>query len=132
MICPHCKRSIENSLQITGVVKKSDLILEAICEHFGVTMAELKGKKRYPEFVKARHAACFFLRKWCNLPHTSIARLFNKTSISEHTFSIYGEKKVRECLEMKDWIYQDIKHLDKVCEAICFPEHEFTHLQKAS
>lgn len=79
-------------------------VQKVICNKFGVTMEEIKGKSRKRNLVYARHFYCYFLwNKGLSKSKSAIAESINKN----HATILYSLNKLDSWIEM----YDDIKHI---------------------
>ncbi|MBQ3494696.1 MAG: chromosomal replication initiator protein DnaA [Clostridia bacterium] len=79
------------------VVQKQKLtpekIIECVCDYFGVTYAEVVGKKKSKEIVEPRMISIYLIYDMLGLPLKSIAGIFGK---KDHTTIIYSRDKITE------------------------------------
>jgi len=55
-----------------------DKILEVVCHNYGVTVENIKSKKKTDSIANARHVAVYIIRKMTNLSLKSIGAIFGK------------------------------------------------------
>jgi len=77
--------------------KKASKIIDEICEFYGLTQAQVKGKCRLRGYVKARFVAMFMLRTRTGLTLKEIGRMFHR----DHTSIIHAIKTINEVLSLK-------------------------------
>lgn len=74
---------------------KFETILIAVCYHFGVSIDEMKSRKRFHHILFARHVATYLIREKCdNVTLSTIAKYFNR----DHTTAINSIREVRDKL----------------------------------
>lgn len=91
-----------------NVVKKlsPDLILNTVCEYYGVKIKEVKGKSRKAKFVLPRQIIMYFLKKQLNVPLIQIGDYIGNR---DHTTVMHAVEKIENLVEEKDSnIYQEI------------------------
>lgn len=96
---------IKNYMILPGIPKAKPnayKILDSVCKDFGISMYQLRMRKRKPEFVYARYFAAIILRENTSLSLWDIAKLVGN---GDHSTVIYGMKKIKN--EMP--IYPEIK-----------------------
>lgn len=72
---PLAERVIKRAVKIDDKPLTVDDILEAIGNHFGVTLAAIKSKSRKREFVVPRQLAMYFTQKYTKMPASRIGKL---------------------------------------------------------
>jgi chromosomal replication initiation ATPase DnaA len=77
--------------------KKASKIIDEICDFYGLTQAQVKGKCRLRGYVKARFVAMFMLRTKTGLTLKEIGRMFHR----DHTSIIHAIKTINEVLSLK-------------------------------
>jgi chromosomal replication initiation ATPase DnaA len=77
--------------------KKASKIIDEICDFYGLTQAQVKGKCRLRGYVKARFVAMFMLRTRTGLTLKEIGRMFHR----DHTSIIHAIKTINEVLSLK-------------------------------
>lgn len=82
------------------VTRRSIRIFSAGLDHFGMTEAEMTGKTRTDEYVKARHTLMFVIYSECSRTEStpSIGRMFNK----DHSTVVTAVHKIRKLLAQGD------------------------------
>jgi len=80
-------------------------IIEAVCDHFGVTPAALRGLKRTRAISHARHVAMYLLRQDSGLTHSAIAGLLAK---KDHSTVVYGCSAIEKGLSASPEVRADI------------------------
>ena len=84
--------------------KHAAKIIDQICEFYGLTPTQVKGKCRLRGYVKARFVAMFLLRTRTGLTLKEIGRMFHR----DHTSIIHAIKTINEVMSLKfENDYQD-------------------------
>lgn len=71
-------------------------IISNVCEEFGVTVRDVRGKRRTADLVVPRQVCMYILRKELDLPLEQIARELNR---GDHTTVIHAIERVEEKME---------------------------------
>lgn len=98
------------------VEKKQSLsistIQQKVCKHFGITLAEMKGKKRNKHIVVPRQVAMYLSREFTN---NSLPKIGKEFGGKDHTTVIHAHEKIqkmkKEDVEMKNHLDQLEKEL---------------------
>lgn len=77
--------------------KHANRIINEICEFYGLTHAQIKGKCRLRSYVKARFISMYLLRRRTGLTLKEIGRMFHR----DHTSIIHAIKTIDEVLSLK-------------------------------
>lgn len=77
--------------------KNANRIINEICEFYGLTPAQIKGKCRLRGYIKARFIALYLLRKRTGLTFKEIGRMFHR----DHTSIIYACQTIEDVLSLK-------------------------------
>lgn len=91
----------------TGVMVEK--ILSAVASHYGVTVEDLKSKKRTENISNARHVSIYVLRKLTNLSLKETGDVFNR----DHSTIIFAENKVENNIKTKNKVGAEIKKIIK-------------------
>jgi chromosomal replication initiator protein len=86
--------------------------VDNVCDFYGLTTAQVKGKCRLRGYVKARFVSIYIIRKRTGLTLKEIGRLFHR----DHTSIIHAVQTIEEVLSLRfDNDYQDeIKKLMEI------------------
>jgi chromosomal replication initiator protein len=86
--------------------------VDNVCDFYGLTIAQVKGKCRVRGYVKARFVSIYIIRKRTGLTLKEIGRLFHR----DHTSIIHAVQTIEEVLSLRfDNDYQDeIKRLMEI------------------
>lgn len=82
-----------------------DAIIRATCAHYGFTKAELTGKSKRQEIVRARQVCIYLMCDMLDMPLTSIGKAMGGR---DHTTMIYSRDKVTELMRMNDSVAKDV------------------------
>ncbi len=78
-----------------------DQIMDAVCQTFDITKAEIKGKRRTAYIAASRQVAMYLLRKDLEYPLEKIAHLVNR---KDHTTVLHAYEKIESLInEDKDF-----------------------------
>lgn len=96
------------------VEKKKDLsistIQQKVCKHFGITLAEMKGKKRTKEIVLPRQVAMYLSRE---LTDNSLPKIGKEFGGKDHTTVIHAHEKIENLKEEDLDLKQDLDTIQK-------------------
>ena len=93
--------------------KHANQIINDVCDFYGLTPIQVKGKSRLRSFVKARFISMYLLRRRTGLTLKEIGRMFHR----DHTSIIHAIQTVEEVLSLKyDNDYQE--EIKKLIELI--------------
>jgi hypothetical protein len=96
----------------------ADTIISRVSSHFGVPVPSILEKCNKPQYSRPRKAAWWLMSKWCYMSHEQIAFYFKGRERSTITSGI---KTINNCIDAKDYIYEDILYLDILIEEILDP-----------
>ena len=86
--------SPDNNREITP-----DLIMDVVSEHFNIPIAELKGKKRNVEIVRARHIVMYLCRTMTDAALKTIAITLG---LKDHSSVIHGVNKIENDIQTNE------------------------------
>ncbi|MEG1847430.1 MAG: chromosomal replication initiator protein DnaA [Lachnospiraceae bacterium] len=86
------------------------LIMEVVCEHFGISKEDLVSKKRNSEFVMPRQIVMYLCRDLTDTSFIGIAKLLGK---KDHTTILHGSNKVMEDIKVNKELEQKIDVIKK-------------------
>ena len=80
-----------------------DKIVDKVAKKYGITVEDIKGRKRTREIANPRHIAIFIIRKLTDMSLPAIGRLFNRdhTTIMSSLENIETELKSNSLLEIE-------------------------------
>jgi chromosomal replication initiator protein len=88
-----------------------DNILDACAEFYGFQAEDIRGKKRSPALVLARHMSMYLSRKLTSSTLVEIGQFYKK----DHSSIINAEKKMKAQIKEKPEIYQQVNEIvDKI------------------
>lgn len=88
----------------------SELIIKTVCEHFNISLDEIKSTSRRTELVLPRHIAMYLCRTMTNDSQKSISRLFNK---NDHTTVINAVNKITDIMSKDETTKNTIETIKK-------------------
>jgi chromosomal replication initiation ATPase DnaA len=71
-------------------MEKTEIIIKAIEDHFGLPISFMKGKTRVPEIREPRQLAIHFIHKYSGLSIVKSSRVLNR----HHSTGIYSNKVI--------------------------------------
>ncbi len=77
----------------------SESILKATCQHFSITKAELLGKSKRQDLVRARQVCIYLLCEMLSLPLVTIGK---EMGGRDHSTVIYARDKIAELMRVND------------------------------
>jgi chromosomal replication initiator protein len=84
--------------------KHANQIINDVCDFYGLTPAQIKGKCRLRSYVKGRFISMYLLRRRTGLTLKEIGRMFHR----DHTSIIHAIQTIDEVLSLKyENDYQD-------------------------
>jgi chromosomal replication initiator protein len=85
-----------------------DLILAAVADKYGFSIAELKAKNRHRPLVTARQVGMYLFRELTELSYPQIAKVFGGR---DHTTVIHAFEKISALMKERQTIYDDVQSL---------------------
>lgn len=96
------------------VEKKQDLsistIQQKVCKHFGITLAEMKGKKRNKHIVVPRQVAMYLSREFTT---NSLPKIGKEFGGKDHTTVIHAHEKIQNLMAEDPDLKQSISQIEK-------------------
>lgn len=96
------------------VEKKQNLsistIQQKVCKHFGITLAEMKGKKRNKHIVVPRQIAMYLSREFTS---SSLPKIGKEFGGKDHTTVIHAHEKIQKLIKEDIDLKNDIDQLEK-------------------
>lgn len=102
----HYGTDVENKPKITP-----EYIMEIVAQHYGITPAEIKSKKRDRKIVIPRHITMYLLRKKTDLTLEAIGMIMGKRNYSTVKYAI---EKIEEDVEKDGRLKESIELLEKM------------------
>lgn len=124
--CPNCNHEFiqinpkGNNLHKKATIVQTLVIVNLCANHFNVTYAQVVGRSREKQIVKARHSAIYLLYKWGFLTCKEIGQLINR----DHTTVVFGKQRVLDSFSTKTDLYEDILFLESEVEAYLNPSKQ--------
>ena len=87
-----------------------NLIIQMVCEHFGVSPEDITSKKRNSEFVLPRQVVMYLCRNMLAISLSNIGKILGK---KDHTTIIHGIKKIEDDLLVNDDLKNKIEIIKK-------------------
>ncbi len=97
------------------VIITPEYIISIVCDHFQITEADIKSKKRNADIVLPRQIIMYLCRQMTDASQTKIAQLLGK---NDHTTVIHGAKKIEEMLETDESLNNTIETIKKKINTI--------------
>lgn len=85
-------------------------IIHKICEEFGVSVRDVRGKRRTADLVVPRQVCMYVLRKELDLPLEQIARELNR---GDHTTVMHAIGRVEEKMEDDEDFKERVREMEK-------------------
>lgn len=85
-------------------------IIHTVCDTFGVSVRDVRGKRRTADLVVPRQVCMYLLRKELDLPLEQIARELNR---GDHTTVMHAIGRVEEKMEKDDDFEEKVKGLGR-------------------
>lgn len=82
-------------------------ILRATCNYFSITEAELLGKGKRQELVRARQICSYLMCEMLTLPLTTVGKEMHR----DHSTIIYARDKVAELMRVNDSILKEVNDI---------------------
>lgn len=87
-----------------------NLIIEVVCEHFGVSPADITSKKRNAEFVQPRQIVMYLCRELTDSSFISIGKILGK---KDHSTIMHGVDKIKKEIEENEEMANKIAVIKK-------------------
>ena len=87
-----------------------NLIIEVVCEHFGVSPVDITSKKRNAEFVQPRQIVMYLCRELTDSSFISIGKLLGK---KDHSTIMHGVDKIKKEIEENEEMANKIAVIKK-------------------
>ena len=91
----------------------SEQIIEAVCNYFGITKADIVGKKRNKEIVEPRMIAIYMIEEMLELPLVSIGQLFGGR---DHTTIMHARDKIGKEIKTNKKTLTCINEIKKILQ----------------
>lgn len=90
------ERVIKRAVKIDDKPLTIDDILEKVCEHYNVTLAQVNSRSRKQDFVKARQVSMYLAQKYTRMPASRIGKLVGNR---DHSTVIHSCSQVEKLLK---------------------------------
>jgi chromosomal replication initiation ATPase DnaA len=87
---PIVKKMKKNPPTNAEIERQALFIFERVCTYFGISLQDLRSKKKPAQIVKARHMAIYMVKIKMDIPYVQIGELINR----DHTSCLYAMDKV--------------------------------------
>jgi chromosomal replication initiator protein len=87
---PIVKKMKKNPITDAEIEQRALFIFERVCTYFGISLQDLRSKKKPAQVVKARHMAIYMVKIKLEIPYVKIGELINR----DHTSCLYAMDKV--------------------------------------
>ncbi len=91
----------------------SEQIIQAVCDYFNITKADIVGKKRNKEIVEPRMIAIYMIEEMLELPLVSIGQLFGGR---DHTTIMHARDKIGKELKTNKKTANIISEIKKILQ----------------
>ncbi|NDG83755.1 MAG: chromosomal replication initiator protein DnaA [Proteobacteria bacterium] len=89
------KQVLQNSIPEEGQDYTVEMILNAVCKHFGIKIKDLKGVSRTKNFAVPRQIAMYLIRRYTHLAYREIGQIFGK----DHSTAVHAQQKIERDLD---------------------------------
>ncbi len=83
-------------------------IIRATCNYFGITEADLLGRNKKQDFVRARQICTYLMCDMLTLPLVSVGKVMGG---KDHSTVIYARDKIAELMRVNDKILKDVNDI---------------------
>lgn len=83
--------------------------MEAVCNHYKVTVAAVNSKSRKREYVEARQVAMFMAQKLIKMPASRVGKLIGNR---DHSTVIHSCAKVEERLKIDAEFFDELSSIE--------------------
>jgi chromosomal replication initiation ATPase DnaA len=85
-------------------------VIDNVCEVFGISMEDLKGKRRFRNLVLARHIAMYIIRNDFNLTLNQVKLIF----VCDHSTVIHACKQIQNLVDNPKYSKDEYYYYQKV------------------
>lgn len=104
------ERCIKRAVKIDDKPLTVDDILDAVCNHYHVTAANINSKSRKRDFVQARQICMYFAQKYTKMPASRIGKLIGNR---DHSTVIHSCNTVERKLSTSKEFQQEMTEIEK-------------------
>ena len=80
-------------------------VAEIVCNYYDVNIEGMFKKGKHGNVIKAKQIISFIAYKYMGYDYLSIGKFFK---LNEHTTILARVKTIQECLNCKDYVYEDV------------------------
>lgn len=96
-----------------------ETLMSVIVSYTGISREIMANGVRYPEYVLARHLACWFLSHYTRLPLWKVTEMVaGKKERKDHTFAVNGRESIRDRMQVDPSVRQNVEDIQKVINEI--------------
>jgi len=99
------KQVLQNSIPEEGQEYTVEIIMNAVCRHYGLKMKDLKGTSRAKPFSTPRQVAMYLIRRYANLGFREISQIFGK----DHSTAVHAYQKIENEIETDQELKRNIE-----------------------
>ncbi len=85
-----------------------EAIIRATCSYFSITEADLLGKNKRQELVRARQICTYLMCEMLSLPLVNVGKLMGG---KDHTTVIYSRDKIADLLRVNDAVLKEVNDI---------------------
>lgn len=86
-------------------------VIQAVCQYYGLTRAEIASKSRIRKYVRPRQIAVYLIRDLC--PHMSFPRTSEMLGGQDHTTAIHAYQSVTRLLARDPDIAIEVRQIQR-------------------
>jgi len=101
------RRALERVTDYSIEGLKAQNIMREVCATMGVTIDQIKGRRRLREYVEARHVFCYLCREHTILPLQKIGAMINR----DHATVMHSHKTIKGWIEFDQFFKELIVNL---------------------
>jgi chromosomal replication initiator protein len=92
--------------------EQQERLIELTCSYFHVDRKPVMGKLRVAKYVQARHVLMYLFRTKLKMGLNQIGEYFDR----DHTTVLFAVRNIENCLEVGDYLAQDVERLTTLIE----------------
>lgn len=86
----------------------SDTIIRAVCNYYSITKADVLGKNKRQEFVRARQVCTYLMCEMLSLPLVNVGKVMGGR---DHATVIHSRNKITELMRVNDTIRKEVNDI---------------------
>jgi chromosomal replication initiator protein len=106
------ERILTNTEENTTETLNADHVIQAVSEHFGMAVKEIKGSKRHAQIAQARQVAMWLCKNLLPVSYPALGRAFGG---KDHSTVLYSVKKIEQLKDDDEDMNLLLKELKKKC-----------------